>query len=472
MEAIEIMKERSEIEIIMEEEDDLLEEDAESPLPIIEMNHSLFLSPKQTEFKPLSSANILSKKLSEKRRASVAVWSDDKLMQFAKEVVSQSTVKENRLVDLLSNSALPSISTRSLVVLQDADLPKRTGLFVLGNTIICSIISRLDFKSILSFRRSCKEISTLVMDPNHHILSSISLAQYSKTITDAKLVKLLEFVGPHVHDLSLKNCWPLTDTGMGAIAQHCPKLTGLDLSSVWEVTDVGLLRLAPVCHAVSRINLSNCRKITDTGLLSILTNAPKMASVQVSYCKNLTGNVMNHSVWSTIKEVNFQRATTIRDDGFINWKSLDLQHGKYFALEDLNLSDCSFLTDTCMQVLAEKCPQLKRLCLSFCCSLSEKFANYLVDGCPFIEVLDVSYCGGAVTDNTVMVIAQGLPRLHSLGLRGCVQLSDLGIQHLATNALALATLNFTQCKNVSPNICKKIGIEWNCVATPIYVQRE
>ncbi|KAJ3354290.1 hypothetical protein HDU91_005787, partial [Kappamyces sp. JEL0680] len=84
------------------EDDD--DEDYSSSLPIIN------IVPLQDCPKPSTSASILSKKLTEKRRASVAVWSDDKLMQFANKVTSQSAAKESRLA-ALSNASMLSIES-------------------------------------------------------------------------------------------------------------------------------------------------------------------------------------------------------------------------------------------------------------------------------------------------------------------------------------------------------------------------
>ena len=418
--------------------------------------------------KPITSANILSKKLTEKRRASVAVWSDAKLMAFAKDVVSQVTTKESRFASSMSlHSSSPTASTFDLTALP----ANRAGLYMLDPTLISRILSFLDLDSLNNARGLSKYFSTIAMEKDNNLYSLLNLSPYCKKINDQKLLSLLKFAGERVLQLSLKNCWPVTDIGLIYISQYCKGLVRLDLSSAWDITDVGLLKIAEVSHHLESLNLSNCRKVTDTGVLAILKIATGMLTVQVSYCKNLTGRVMDHLVWRTIREVNFQRATSIRDDGFLNWIKFP-ESSIYFGLVDLNLSDCSFLTDAVIQVLGSKCPQLARLCLSFCCSLTEKFASYLVEGCPFIQVLDASYCGAAITDESVKTLAQGLPRLHSLGLRGCVLVTDQGIEHLATHALALHTLNFTQCKFVSPTICKRLGIEWNCISTPVYVQKE
>ncbi len=424
---------------------------------------------KKDTFKLITSATILSKKLTERRRASVAVWTDAKLLDFAKSIVGQVPAKESRFAAMASNvslNSIPPLSVGNLVL--DVHMNGAT-LNALDANLVAKVFRYFDLDTLNNTRRVSKFFSAVAKDKDHNLYSLVNLTPFSKKINNENLERLLMFIGSNIHRLILKNCWSVTDRGLFSISQYCPILVHLDLSSAWDITDAGLLKISEVAQYLEAINLSNCRKITDQGVSAILQKAPGMLKIQVSYCKNLTGNVMAHPVWSSMKEINFQRATGIRDDGFLSWKSLCVTSSiSYFALEDLNLSDCSFLTDASIQVLGSKCPQLKRLCLSFCCSLTEKFATFLVEGCPFIQILDSSYCGGAVTDAAVKVIAQGLPRMHSLGVRCCVLLTDQGMEDLATHALSLHTLNFTQCKNVSSNICKKLGIEWNCISTSVY----
>ncbi len=402
------------------------------------------------------------------------MWSDDKLSQFAKNVVSQAAHKESRFAAMSNASMLSTASSESDNL--HLEQVERQGLFLLEPKLIVKIIQLLDLPSLTKVRGANKFLQSVLVEKEFCLLWHIDVSPHNKMITDAKLTTLLSIVGPHLQSLSLKNCWPLTNSGLAMIPSFCPKLTSLDLSSVWELTDTGLQSIAEQSNLLTSIDLSNCRKITDVGILSLLDSSTNLQAINVAYCKNLTGKMMNHLTWSNIKEANLQRATGIRDDGFLSWKIPSASSGGItldsllFALQDLNLSDCSFLTDNCIQVLGTKCPQLKRLCLSFCCSLTEKFATFLSEGCPFIEILDASYCGGAVNDNAVLTLAQGLPRLTSLGLRGCVQLTDLGLERLATHALSLHTINFTQCKNVSANICQKLGTSslWTCISTPIY----
>lgn len=462
---LENMKDVS-VDVLIDDGDDESDSDYDDELPVIPQNLV------KDNPRPITSASILSRKLAEKRRASVAVWSDDKLMKFAQNVTSQAIGKVSRFAQALSIPNLLNIDDTE----HELSPVEKTGLFVLDISILVNILRLLDLVSLSKIRGVNKYVLSVVAEKDFQFFSNIDLTPYNKKINDIKLGKLLGFCGSAVQTISLKNCWSMTDGGLANMAKSANRLMSIDLSNCWELTDNGLLKIAETAQLLTRIDLSNCKKITDVGILSLFSNASNLERINLSYCKNLTEKMMNHSTWANIKQANLQRCTGIRDAGFLHWNNLSI--GKDgpalgsipFAMEDLNLADCSFLTDESISVIGAKCPQLKRLSLSFCCSLTEQFAFALSAGCPFLKTLDVSYCGGAITDATVLLLGQGLPSLTSLGLRGCVQLSDTGLGHLATHALVLHTINFTQCKNVSPNVCHKLGIQWNCISTPVYAE--
>jgi hypothetical protein len=448
--------------------DEDFEEEANDTMPEIPINYS--------EDSPFSLAGALGRKLQEKRRASVAVWSDDKLMMFAQNVVNQTQQKESRLGRNTgaSHTSMNSVASSVHSLDHHLELMQRDGFFSLSLNSIVTVFRYCDLRTLCKLRACNKFLNAVSTEKEFQILSSVDFSPYNKKINDAKLGQFLSYSGNSLQVLILKNCWSLTDGGLAHNIKLLPRLTKLDLSSIWELTDNSLLRIAESVPLLNWINLSNCRKITDQGVLALLQYATNIASINLAYCKNLTGKMMNHTTWSNLQHINFQRCTGIHDDGFKHWTadatSPDVisLNTLTFAIEDLNLSDCSFLSDNTLEVISKKCPQLKRLCLSFCCSLSENMARFLTEGCPFLQILDLSYCGGAVTDHSMLVLSQGLPRLQSLGLRGCVQLTDIGLEHLATYATNLNTINFTQCKNVTPTICKKLGIDWECISHSVY----
>jgi F-box and leucine-rich repeat protein 7 len=85
----------------------------------------------------------------------------------------------------------------------------------------------------------------------------------------------------------------------------------------------------------------------------------------LSYCKHLTDRFMAHlanneHVASSLEVLNISRCTTITDWGFQTW-SVSCGGGRFSALKELKLSDCTFLTDQAIVYLVNAAPNLQNL---------------------------------------------------------------------------------------------------------------
>nr|KAJ3423198.1 anaphase-promoting complex subunit Hcn1 [Polyrhizophydium stewartii] len=439
--------------------------------PISASTSSSGLQTQESDPTVMSSNALLSRRLNDKRRVSVAVWSDDRLMQFAQSIVSQGAGRESTslrsAMHAQSHESLESGLEGSTQMSSTSCILDDAPYLGLGPAILVRALQYLDVRHLMRVRRINKSISTLIGDRTHNLLATVDLSPWHKRLDNAALASVVAFCGANVQTLILRNCWQITDQGLSRIAQHAPRLRALSLSSVWDITEAGLETLAEGCKQLRAIELSNCRKITDRGVLALLDRCPHLDAIGLSYCKNLSDAIMDRSVWGTVRRVNLQRCTGIFDGGFLRWRDAVPAYGLAaltdspvvtfpgmrgvapFALEELNLSDCSFLTDQAIACIGDRCPRLRRLCLSFCCSLTERFAEPLVLGCNELETLDASYCGSAVTDGSLQTLAAGLPQLRRLSIRGCVQVTDAGVDTVLQFAAHLEALNLTQCKQIS-----------------------
>ncbi|KAJ3091252.1 hypothetical protein HK100_007221, partial [Physocladia obscura] len=402
-----------------------------------------------------------------KRRASVAVWSDDRLMQMAQNATEKGTPKSStatvpgRGTSTLSNTKTDPINYDSdskseiSLVYQPSLTDEKPILNPFSNYITATIFSHFDFKTLMRLRILSHSVLSFLEDSHLHVLlESVDLSPWHKKIDDSLLYNILQFSGHNIRALNLRNCWQLTDKGLAHIAAHAPRLQYINLSSVWDVTDSGVAALAKLTTSLHSIDLSNCRKLTDSAVQAVLAFSPELAAIQLSYCKNLTDVVMDHPTWTGVRSVNMQRCTAISDAGFAMWAAKSLK----FALKELVLSDCSFLTDAAVANIAACCGELEVLSLSFCCALTEACFGSLTPadcgigggggGCGELRVLDVSFCGGAVTDGVLLALARGLKKLERLSVRGCVQVTDVGVNHLKDYARLLKVVNLTQCRNI------------------------
>ncbi|KAI8849397.1 hypothetical protein BC829DRAFT_391672 [Chytridium lagenaria] len=394
---------------------------------------------------PTSYAQSFQKKQTLRRRASVAVWSDDRLLLLAHAVkVSSSLTKDED----------EATETESLDQEQVSYLGK------LGGNTTARILRYLDFCNIWRIRGLSKAFSLLLVEQEFDLTGSIDLSPWHRRIDDSVISSVVNFCGKRIRHLNLRNCWQITDKGLLRISSQSPALERIVLASVWDITDTALSTLAQLTTNLRYIDVSNCRKITDASVLAIMSGAPGLMSIHMSYCKNLSNASMQHSTWASLQAINMQRCTGISDAAFAEWEKL----GRIFALRELILSDCSFLTDAAVASIACCCPSLEILSLSFCCALTESFANPIVDGCPNMQILDLSFCGSAVTDPTLQILASRLSKLERLSIRGCVQVTTIGLSYL--KALKhLTVINYSQCRNLGVTASEATALGWTIVAT-------
>ncbi|KAJ3176056.1 hypothetical protein HDU87_005573 [Geranomyces variabilis] len=511
---------------------------------------------------PASQASSFAARYGDRRRASVAVWSDDRLMQFAQIATEKSPdvpMPREKHPPLKKSSSFTRAKThKPHQRVHMYSVAESRGYGVLGRDLMARVFRYLDFRHRMRVRASSMHILRLLLDPRTGLTTEVDLSPWHKRIDDKILSDVVCFCGQTVRNLSLRNCWTVTDKGLASIAHYAGRgLETLCLASVWDVTDGGIGSMARMCQQLRNIDLSNCRKLSDAGVLGVLDACPALEIISTSYCKILSDGVLAHPRWRTVRRLNLQRCTGIRDKGFgawvattseaspaaaaaaaagvvseavmtdafavaasedaevptkpsrttdAEWHLMDVdgdEDGSQdpddfgstqsagnesvfgsptaivpraplkttapvaapappagFDLEELILSDCSFLTDVTVAAVAASCHKLQYLSLSFCCALTETFADELCRGCPQLRALDMSFCGTAVTDANLLVLARGLPRLERLSIRGCVQVTEQGIGYLARYAQNLKMLNVSQCRSISDDAVRSTGRGW------------
>lgn len=304
----------------------------------------------------------------------------------------------------------------------------------LGKSITQNILKYLDFIHLYRFRQVCRHFVDAA-DDIYPGLTSVDLSALHKTMDNNILESIADFCGIYIEHLSLRGCWKLTDEAYEIICSKMPNIRTLNAESVWNTTVAGITHIQSMERSkIVSINLSNCKKVTDEGIGMILDSCPLIENLELSYCKNLTGSTFQHERWRQIKVLNLLRCTAIRDPAFAMWYSetvgqppstdLDMEVRPTYQMKELNLSDCSFLTDKAILHLSLSCPALEALYLSFCCTLSPDAIKVITENCENLTTLDVSYCGTAVTDSGLSQISDSMINLERLSLRGMCRINQ------------------------------------------------
>ncbi|KAJ3050976.1 hypothetical protein HK097_008053 [Rhizophlyctis rosea] len=277
---------------------------------------------------PLLNANVasLQAKYGGRRRASVAVWSDDRLMQFAAGMAEKEGKDKDKHASKIPSSLSFGAGDENFDGESQPQGPPaqpkedEKGYGVLGRNAMFRVFHYLDFRQKMRVRRTSMVLLRLMLDPETKLTTDVDLSLWHKKIDDKIVGDVVCFCGRVLRKLNLKGCWQVTDKGLASMGIYAPNLEILNLNSVWDITDAGLISLARSCGSLKDVDLSNCRKLGDQGVLGLLGECAGLQILSVSYCKNLTDAVMDGMGWRRLEKVCFQRCTGIFDGGFERWR--------------------------------------------------------------------------------------------------------------------------------------------------------
>ena len=78
----------------------------------------------------------------------------------------------------------------------------------------------------------------------------------------------------------LRGCTRVTDTGVVALAEHCPELTEINLGRCHDITDVAVAALARQCPRLRKVYLDGC-SVTDAALHSIAAGCIELTALTI-----------------------------------------------------------------------------------------------------------------------------------------------------------------------------------------------
>ncbi len=216
--------------------------------------------------------------------------------------------------------------------------------------------------------------------------------------------------------LDLTDCVSLEDTGIQMIVRSCAQLTclylrrcahitgriladtshiGHALCSVhilvlifYQSTDLGVKYLASYCTALRELSISDCVQVTDFGMYELARLGPNLRYLSVAKCDQISD--------AGIKQI-----------------------GRHcYKLRYLNLRGCEAVSDDSLEVLARTCSRLRALDLGKC-DITDRGLRLLAEHCPNLKKLSVKSCE-LVTDEGVRSVAYYCRGLRQLNIQDCL----------------------------------------------------
>ncbi|KAF9357347.1 hypothetical protein BGX26_003895 [Mortierella sp. AD094] len=376
-----------------------------------------------------------------RRRASVAVWSQQDLLKLAEAAGAKSSVDTTYTPATLSSMAnsltaptaddnqksesllRPSQRRRSsnAALLKSVAIKRRTGPATfqdLDESILVRILNALPLGRLLKARRVCKGWNKLILE-HDDILQDVDLSQYKKIVTDAVLMDLCTTIlsrNPRrATRVSLRDCFLVSDKGLVMLATNMPAVEDLDLHSCWNVTDAGFRSLGLHCPELRSIDFSNCRKLGDETIYGLY---PKEVMENIN---QLPKKKLVEAVLGPHAEVYPELEDTMKQDRLSADVSMDETQALMARRPSVEME--STLEKQSSQESESKSP----LAMDVESPRSSPAPNAAVSGprgCPLLARLNLSYCKNLTDKSFIHLSLYGSKQLEYLNLQRCTTITS------------------------------------------------
>ncbi|KAI8804331.1 hypothetical protein BJ742DRAFT_776407 [Cladochytrium replicatum] len=156
---------------------------------------------------------------------------------------------------------------------------------------------------------------------------------------------MFEYMGD-LMEVDLSGCPPFSIGDKQAIhvLQSCPNLVSINFDDCLDITNATGYELAmhPNARSFQTVSLNRCIELDDYAIMALVSAAPNLRTLRIACLPSITAN------------------------------SIHAIAAHCLNIECLHMTDLDALTDTVLETLLERCPQLRDLDISECRNISEE----------------------------------------------------------------------------------------------------
>ncbi|XP_041466319.1 uncharacterized protein LOC121416865 [Lytechinus variegatus] len=296
---------------------------------------------------------------------------------------------------------------------------------LLPDEILLHIFSHLPQHMLVQCALTCQRFHRIAMDDS--LWRCIRLE--SRDLTDFYLTHIGE---KHPVSLTLHKCRGnlVTENGLRNLFRSCAdSLQELNVTgcSKGELQGDSILLHVSRCYNLTSLDTSWCA-VTDNGLSAVLDGCPRLETICLNGCQSVSDQCLRQIVnrYGANLEV-------LELCGCFNLspQTLMLLAETSNNLITLNIAQCYKITDECVASVAPKFRSLQHWQLKGCKELRDSAVKKVARHCKQLRTLSIASCPH-VTDVALIEIATYLNSIRSLDVSGCRKIGNEGMRCLAT----------------------------------------
>ncbi|XP_052262055.1 F-box/LRR-repeat protein 15-like [Dreissena polymorpha] len=206
-----------------------------------------------------------------------------------------------------------------------------------------------------------------------------------------------------------------------------------------KVTERAFHILTDESSNLVNVNLRNAKDwLQDSLLMPVLKNNQRIESLDLTNCTSLSNTSLQVLVTHCV------------------------------GLKSLVLRDCVWLDPDGVTVIGLYSNQLEKIDMSGCWNVNDEALVVLVKGCPRLLSIELMKIYG-LTDTSMSILCQSCPKLVHLNVQGCWRITDDSIRFLAEYGKNLKTLHIRDCTHVTETVLTKLrqnGVKMDRLAPP------
>ena len=244
-------------------------------------------------------------------------------------------------------------------------------------------------------------------------------------------------IGTHCPQLLQLRGFGFSIAGLRGIVSGCRNITHLEISSKEAVGGVTLGAIATQCTRLTHLDIAKCTDVSAAGVQRVVEGCVKLQSFICNNCEFVTDSIVSglvNNCSATLTELNLQGCDEIID---VSLQAIARHSGD--RLVTLNIVNCDKCTHLGLLLVLQKCHCLRSLSVSNGANIISTIGSNGQQ----LEQLFIRCVEFAITDADIKLLADGCPRLRSLTLTRCPNVTEEAILYVLQRCNRLRNVKMT-----------------------------